>query len=346
MSEGSTPGRRPRITDVARAAGVSTTTASHALNGKGRVSDQTRNRVLRAAGDLGYSPDPAARALVSGSTGIVALTVSMQEDVEFPFAQISYYMRLFNGAGAAATQRGWALVVVPATGRDAMLGRLVFDGIVVVEPVDGDTTTARLRDRGTPVVTIGTDPAAPEDPLMVDGDDVAGTRMALDHLIEMGARHVALLGVEPYDSFSRETLSAFTDWCAANRLEPEAHLFSVNRTEEWQRSTRAAAARFASLTDRPDAVLCPYQELASSLLKECAARRISVPQDLMIATYDDFGDAESADLTIIEVNPERLGSSAVERLIDAIDGIAPAGPAMVPVQLVPRGSTDRAGSRQ
>lgn len=346
MPDGSISGRRARIADVARAAGVSPTTASHALNGKGRVSEVTRMRILSVAEELGYSPDPAAKALVSGSTGIVALTVSMPEDLEFPFAQISYYMRLFNGAAAAATQRGWALVVVPAAGRGAMLERLAFDGIVVVEPADGDTSTARLRERRIPVVTIGSDPAAPDDPLMVDGDDVAGTRMALDHFIENGARRVALLGIEPYDSFSRETLSSFTEWCAANGLEPETHLFSVNRTGEWQRSTRAAAERFASHTDRPDAVLCPYQELAASLLAECASRGIAVPQDLMIATYDDFGDAENSDLTIIEVNPEELGSSAVERLIDAIDGVAPTEPAMVPVQLVPRGSTDRTGSRQ
>src|SRR5215203_6033436 len=80
--------RRVGIKDVAEAAGVSITTVSHALNGKGRLTQETRDRVRRVATDLGYTPHPVAQSLASGRTGMIATVVSLPGNAPIAFTQI------------------------------------------------------------------------------------------------------------------------------------------------------------------------------------------------------------------------------------------------------------------
>src|SRR4249919_791376 len=95
-------GRSVGIRDVARAAGVSITTVSHALNDKPGVSEGTRRRVREVADQLGYRPDPRGRHLASGRTGLVALTVSVPTGVRTPVAEFAHNAAVIEGAAGAS----------------------------------------------------------------------------------------------------------------------------------------------------------------------------------------------------------------------------------------------------
>src|SRR4051794_9708737 len=90
--------QRPDIKDAARAAGVSVTTVSHALNGKGRISATTRKRVKRLADSLGYRPNNTARNLVGGRTGLFGLALSQTSTLPISLGDFAYFAQLMMGA--------------------------------------------------------------------------------------------------------------------------------------------------------------------------------------------------------------------------------------------------------
>ena len=104
---------RVSIRDVAREAGVSVTTVSHALNDKGRLNPETRQRVREVADRLGYRPNPAAKSLVSGRTGLIAAIPSLPRELRVDYAEFGFFSDLITAATAVAVGRDQALVVSP-----------------------------------------------------------------------------------------------------------------------------------------------------------------------------------------------------------------------------------------
>ena len=149
------------IRDVARLAGVSPTTVSHALNGKRPVSQATRRRVRDAAERLGYRPHPGARSLKAGGTGVIMLcAVNVSSPAVSP-ADLEYYYKLIKGVTEATYGSELALVLVPESESGVYWDRLLLDGAIVADPVAGDRNIGFLRARHLPYVTIGRDPDPP-----------------------------------------------------------------------------------------------------------------------------------------------------------------------------------------
>ena len=148
------------IRDVAREAGVSVTTVSHALNGKGRLNPETRERVREVADRLGYRPNPAARSLVSGRTGLIAAMPSLPRGARHRVHRVRVLLRADR-----RRRPGWrsdainALVVSPPAADWFVWDRVPLDGVIVIEPVVGEPALPDLRRRGFPFVTISADPA-------------------------------------------------------------------------------------------------------------------------------------------------------------------------------------------
>jgi DNA-binding LacI/PurR family transcriptional regulator len=324
------------IKDVAKAAGVSTTTVSHALNDKGRLPAETRERVRRIADELGYRPSAIARGLVSGKTGVLGLAVSVPGEVADTFANIGYFSRLINGATAAATSRGHALVVVPARGEEAW-ERLPVDGALIVDPIPDDPHPIALRAHNVPYVTVGREPGA-EDGWWVDNDFRAAVRMVLDHMVDTGASRPALITWEWHDSFTDDVDAAYRAWCeeaavplaiaSVSYLQPEAR-------------TQAISALFDALPP-PDSVFVAYERLLPELLRVTTDRGIAIPDELRVASSADTGIASTLEpaVTTLDLDPEHLGSEAIGLLLDRVaDPDAPPQHRIVDVHLFPRTST-------
>ena len=220
---GSVAPRRVGIKDVAEAAGVSITTVSHALSGKGRLTDQTRERVRRVAADLGYTPHPSARSLASGRTGMIATVVSLPGNAPIAFTQIDYYVAPMNAATRTAVGHGYALVVAPSTAGPQTWSQLPLDGVIVIDPADGDPTLPMLRGRGAPIVFVGRDPHGEPDDLVVENDRAAATRSVLDHLVDAGATRVGVVALRTFETFSEDAIAAYFAWCAERGADPCVH---------------------------------------------------------------------------------------------------------------------------
>ena len=336
-------GRRVGIKDVAQAAGVSITTVSHALNGKGRLTQQTRDRVRRVATDLGYTPHPVAQSLASGRTGMIATVVSLPGNAPIAFTQIDYYVALVNAATRTAVGHGYALVVAPSTAGPDTWGRLPLDGVIVIDPADGDPTLPMLRKRGAPIVFVGRDPHGEPGDLVVENDRSGASRRMLDHLVDAGGRRVGLLGLRAFETFSEDALDAYHAWCVERGQEPSVHTIDADSTAT-PAEFRAGADAFLADDGHPDAVFCLYERQAVELVSAATDAGIDVPGELLVGTIAEMGLAASASpgITTLELHQSRLGEVATSLLVDVLEGRPATSVRDVSTSISVRGSTMRA----
>lgn len=328
-----------RIDDVAAAAGVSITTVSHALNDKGRLNEKTRRRVREVAERLGYQPSALARGLAGGRTGLIAVTVSFVDEMPLAAPDFDYFMQVMNAASASALERGLSLTLLPTDSRRQMLEKLPVDGAIVVDPVPGDEIVEVLDRRGVPVVTTGRQPDGPADGFWVDNDHVGGTSAMIDHLAAQGASRVALLQAPALSSYSMDALRAFEQRCAELDLEPIVETITDSVSEG---SAYAAASRLLESTRPPDAIYGALDRLALGALLAAEAKDVRVPEDLLIAgcTDSDASRAARPALTVLSLNPDRIGWQALDLLVDLIDdGKTADAQRIVPFEVIAREST-------
>jgi DNA-binding LacI/PurR family transcriptional regulator len=338
--------RRVSIKDVAREAGVSVTTVSHALNGKGRLNPTTRRHVQAVAERLGYRPNPAARSLVSGRTSLVAAMASLPPDTPITFSEFAYLTELIGAATGAAVDRDVALVIAPPGGRGGFVwDRVPLDGVIVIDPIDGDPALPALRDRRIPFVTVGRDPSGDglEDAVVV-ADERRGTEEVLDHFASEGAERVGLFSVPPLNAFLADTWSAYHRWCVRGDRRPWVWEIPIDVLGADPEAAVATAVQGFLDRDRPDAIYAPLEIVGIAVQRALQGLGIDIPSEVMTATTFDAGRSTAADppMTTLRFDSAQMGRRAASMLLDLIDGRR-RGPQteVVPTSLEVRSSSRR-----
>lgn len=336
--------RKGRVTirDVARAAGVSVTTVSHALNGKGSASEETRRRVLAVAEKLAYRAHPMARGLRRGRTGVLGLDMRPLDAIgSYLPAGVDYFVRFAGAAAVTALDHGLGLMLVPdLTRSDVPASAHGVDGYVIGDPVRNDPVLARLLDAGVPVVTVGRDPGRPDFVDWVGTDDAQETERVLDHLWSRGARRIAFLAGTDDNAWNVDSEESYRAW--ARRHEMPARVLHVPEAAGEDGGRDAARRLLTDQRTRPDAVYCQTGRHAAGVLAEAKSLGIPVPGDLLIAAGSDAQQTRLAvpAITALDLVPEETGKAAVSLLIARVNGEAATGPVIVPAQLHLRASTD------
>jgi DNA-binding LacI/PurR family transcriptional regulator len=325
---------RPTISDVARAAGVSPTTVSHALNGKGYVDPQTRERVKEAARALGYRPSVRAQRLRTGEAHTVALISSMPFEIAGGASRLGFLMEVAAVAAAAALTRGLALVLVPPlmAGRPP-LEQLDIDGAIVIEPTADDANVAHLQDRGLAVVCLGRQPGNDIAPY-VDIHSFATTELLLNHLREQGSVKIALLiGAQQRNSYI-EAREAYARFCSTHGIEPLIALADEAGGEE---AGREACAALLAEHPEVDGLCALVDAFAVGAIQAIAQAGKHVPNDIRVVTRYDGTRARACrpPLTAVDLHLEDMASQAVELLFAHLAGkggartVTPALPELV-----------------
>jgi LacI family transcriptional regulator len=333
--------RASTLSDVARLAGVSVATASKALSGRHQVREQTRIRVIEAAAQLSFTPNPMARGLTAARSGTVGLITS---DLEGRFG-----IPVLMGAEDAFGAGRMSVLLCDARG-DALreqhhlttlLSRRV-DGLIVV----GSRTDPRPslgQDLPVPVVYAYAPSDDPRDVSLVPDNVEAGV-MAAEHLLEIGRRHIAHISGDRGYVAATDRAEGAANALAAHglRFAGEGPLFG-----EWSEYWGYAAMR--SLLDRSvevDAVMCGSDQVARGVLDALRERGRGVPEDVAVIGFDNWGPILAGarpPLSTVDMNLELLGRLAAQRLFDRIDGDAAHGVQRLPCRLVLRESTLGAG---
>jgi DNA-binding LacI/PurR family transcriptional regulator len=335
--------QRIGIKEVAAAAGVSVTTVSHALNGKGRLPEETRERVRRIADQLGYRPNATARNLVVGKTGLLGLAVSQQGGAPLAVTDFAYFAQLMMAASTESIANGYALVMAPGDAALNPQAGIAVDGAIIVDPVRDDQLVAQLQRAGIAVVTTGRVPEGDDRSCWVDNDHIAGTTAMLEHLERRGARRIAVVTSALDISYTHDVERAYQRWCQHRRCDPLLRRASTDLTE---RAGFAVATELLSLPEPPDAIFSTYDRLAFGALLAAEARGVRVPEDLLLATTateSQAPDQVRPSLTTLDLNPEEIGRSAAGLLVELLEDQEPARRhVMVPHRVIARASTRRA----
>lgn len=327
---------RPTIRDVARAAGVSTTTVSDALSGRGRLSTATRDRVASVARELSYAVNTGASNLRRGRTGAIGLYVPDHT------VGLAYYMELAVGAAEAALAMDLALTLLPPSRGHHVPPRLPVDGVIVSDPVLGDPMLTALVTRGVPVVTCERDltPGA-QHAGRVEVDHATAVAELLDHLADRGATRVALLCPGPETSFGADIRAAYLHWSASRDRA------AVVRDVPFACEPGDVTVAMAGLLDAspaPDAVVAVPDGGAAMALQAALRHGCRVPEDLLLTSYVDNAGllTLSPPVTAVDLAPREMGRRAAQLMADVLAGTVPAGHVEVmPARLVVRASSTR-----
>ncbi|MGV9279696.1 LacI family DNA-binding transcriptional regulator [Streptomyces sp. NPDC003730] len=340
----SAPGPRPpTIADVARVAGVSRTTVSHALNGLGKVDPRTRERVRQTAAELGYRPNLRAQRLRRGEAKAIALASSMPFAVAGGPSRLGFYMEVAAAAAESALLHDYALVLVPPVQSGSALYSVDIDGAIVVEPEVDDAAAAQLRERGLPYVALGRPVSPDEDAPYVDlrGGPVA--ELLLDHLREQGARRPALIVGAGTRHSSVDALGAYER--AADRYGWEPVVARVAESGGERAGYDACAALLAE-HPRTDAVCALVDAFAVGAVRAVRDSGRTVPDDVMVVTRYDGLRARTCEppLTAVDLHLDRAASDAVELLLARLRGDTATASVTVPPppRVIVRASSARA----
>ncbi|RZS55112.1 LacI family transcriptional regulator [Microcella putealis] len=329
------------LADVARMAGVSKSTASRALSGRGYVSHDTRRRVETAAAELGYVVSSTAASLVTGRTRNVGVVI--------PYINRWYFAEVLEGIEKALIRSGYDLTLYRLS-HDVDLRRRVFDYFLVRKRVDAVIAVTialsphevqMLQALGKPLAGIGGRVAGIPS---LSIDDLEVSRLATEHLISLGHKRIMHVGGDQteqmdfrvhsrrYDGFKeaieRAGLTVDDDFREAEFSVPGGY--------------QVGLSLLGDPRTRPTAIFAGCDEIAIGIMIAARQLGISIPQDLSIIGIDDHPMAEMFGLTTLAQRPGSQGDRAVEFLIQQIehaDAPVPDEHVVLPTQLIVRQST-------
>jgi DNA-binding LacI/PurR family transcriptional regulator len=332
-------GRHPTIHDVAANLGVSLSTVSLALNGKGTISQQTRERVLAEAARIGYVAHPMARGLRAGRTGVLALSIrSLDFGGSYRPEGVDHFSRMAGAAAFTALDRGFRLMLVPSSDDPDDEDARWADGYVIEDPRANDPLVERLVANGVPTVTIGWDPSHKSRTAWVSNDDTSATARVLDLLTDRGGRDIAFVSGTQPNSWNDVARKTYRRWCRARGVSPRVFRLPEDGGVD---AGAELASQIMGHSDSPDAVFCQTGRHAAGFARRCQEMGLEIPQDLLIAAGNDSEQARNSNppITAVDLGAEALGREAVELLADIIHSGSTERSRVVATRLLERGST-------
>jgi len=342
-------GRKVTINDIAKQAGVSKTAVSFAFNRPGRLSPETARRILAVAHEMGYMPNPVARSLNTRRTQ--ALGVIVPQDIPTVLSN-PFFAELLSGIGEGCQAAGMSLVLVPP-----MRGSLVeaayaalIDGCIVTGLNANDQVVRALRQRRIPFVMLDAD--APEDIACVQVDDYQGAYLAMQHVLALGHRYIAIATFEPftgriedYHGTLRHRFEGYRDALLEAGLSLE-HVSVI----ECQCSLAGGREAFRILVDlcpRPTALVALSDVIAFGVIDAAHQAGWRVPEHLSVVGFDDLEVSQllRPALTTVRQPTHEKGRRAAELFIQmmcAADEAASPRHIKLPVTFIVRESSARA----
>jgi DNA-binding LacI/PurR family transcriptional regulator len=311
------------IAEVAREAGVGVATVSRVLNGSPAVRDETRRRVLDAIARLGYAPNATARALSTGRTRAIGVLA--------PFFTRPSVIERLRGVSRELARAGYQLVLFDSEWLHALPdGGL--DGLLAISLCPGESDLERLAAGDVPVVLVD----HPHQHLpAVFTDDVAGGRLATEHLLALGHERIAFVG----DGDTGASALRRTGYERALAAAGISHDPALVRTIACGGEAAATLTReLLGMPDPPTALFATSDTQALGVLEAAASLDARVPGDLAVIGYDDIELARYTGLTTVAQPLEESGVRGAELLLAALEG-APAAGRQLTIELVVRETT-------
>jgi len=266
---------------IARKLGISRQLVTFALAGYPQVSEESRKRILAAARKMGYRPNPHARALKRGRTGILALWIPDQIS--------SHYTHVARELNRLVKHAGRELIVseVGNAAAEQILSHVPVDGVFAVDAPDAIRAHAHSAVAGSiPIISIGAD--RPEKIDFVQVDLMAGTREVMQHLLGAGFRRVIHATFVREGNRGQRRRLAYTQAMRRARLKPEFLYYPLS--EQQREIVRRVIQDFIRDHGRPEAIFCHSDDVAVGIYRGLCDMKLRVPQDVALVGCDGIQD--------------------------------------------------------
>ena len=331
------------IKDIARLAHVSHSTVSRALQNSPLVNAKTAERIRQIAVESGYRASAVARGLVTRRTRTIGLVVTTVAD---PFTS-----EVVSGVEQAANDHGYSVFLADSNADPEREKKVVqsfaeqrVDGIVVTSSRVGALYIPLLSEMRVPIVLVNNQyPGAFVHSVMIE--NVAGSRAAANHLVQLGHKRIAYIGDQFGYESDTERLAGYREAleAAGIPLLPELVVHGDGNSEEAMR----AMEKLLALADPPTAVFCYNDRSALGAMRSIRLRRLRVPDDISVVGFDDLFLASYTDppLTTVRQPMRMMGHLAMVSLFKLMSGEESAVTIRIPAELIVRESTARVPRR-
>ncbi len=324
------------IADVAEALHVSKTTVSRAISGKGRIGEETRQRVLAYIEEKDYKPNVIAKGLAQKKTYNIALVIPGDCNlVDMPFFQNS-----MQGICEEASVNDYDVMLVPVNGsQSGNLERMIVnnkvDGVILSRSLVKDTNAALLKKENIPFVMMGTSRDAKI--LQVDNDHRAGCSALVSHMLHSGITRIGLIGGSKNYVVNRTRKQGYEDAFQEAGIKPDLALC----IEDCDSVVKIESAVEKLVREGVGAIVCMDDFVCSVVLQVLAEKEISVPQQIQVASFYDSTLLKNAKpaVTSLVFDDRALGALTCKVLLRYIQGEEVDAKTLLGYELVIREST-------
>lgn len=324
------------IADVAEALGISKTTVSRAISGKGRIGAETRKRVMDYIAEKNYHPSVVAKGLAQSKTYNIGWVMPGQSGM----TDLPFFHRCLNGINEVASGADYDLLISMVYDNDvSQLARVIrnhkVDGFILGRTLVDDPCVRLLQENDIPFVVIGSTPN--ENVIQIDNDHVSACRELTSVLLMKGIQKIALIGGDSNHVVNQTRKQGFEEAIRECRhLVRDCWIYMDSDNE-------STIDRLVDEIRRNGAecIVCMDDKICYHVLNKCNRDGIQIPGQIKIASfyYSDLLKSFKPAITALEYDPKELGAVACKMLLDYMDGIPVKKKIFMNHQIALKGST-------
>lgn len=289
------------IKDVARHANVSIMTVSRVINHPHLVREDLQAIVKASMQELGYTPNRAARALVSKHTGVIQVIIHEKLDKTDPYA-----LTLLNGVSIGLSQRHYSLLILPEYNPS-----IACDGVIITGMTQKETPI--YKDFNKPIVSFGHNNI---DIPFVDIDNFTAQKSITELCMDRGASRIAYFGIQSTSPYAKERELGFNAAVKTRKV-----IISKHKMKNAHKSSYEKAMEIIPVF-QPDTIICASDMLALGVIHACQSLQIDIPKKIMVTGFDGvfIDQVTRPQLTTVKQPLFEMGKELSSKLIDLIDG--------------------------
>jgi len=297
------------IKDIAKAAGVSTSTVSNVLNGKKNVGEDTKDKILQLCSEMKYYPNVAGKILKSGKSHTILFVFSDFDR--------SFYLRIIEGINDYVNDNGFDLIICSQKSSLKYMQSNLTRGCIILDERVNNGDILKVASENYHVVVLDRIIDNPYiKSVLVNNYDSMTSLVQI--VIEKGYRKFGFIGGPEYTDDNKERFKAFLDTLEKNNIEFfRKNYFSGDYREK---SGYRAGKIFLLSEELPEVLVCANDNMAIGAIKAFEDAGLRVPEDIAVTGFDDCDFAESSNLTTVKIPNYERGYLAARCLIENIKG--------------------------
>lgn len=311
------------ISEVAKAAGVSTATVSRVINNSTSITPATREKTLAIMKELNYVPNSLAQGLSNQKALNVTLLINIDDAKSF---SNPFFYEVMHGIETVVYEKGLSLTITSSKKNkptidtlEQMVSEKRMQGLIIPASLAEAKIIKKFKKMHFPFVVIGQPEAHTDLVNWVDINNQQGGEQAVEHLLNKGYRKIAFIGGNNTELFNKNRLSGYRDALKRNKVTVTAN--HIKECDNTKNDACEKMKALLSLKDKPDAVICGDNIISFGAMKAIKAEGLSIPNDIGIVSFDNYPLAELVEpsLTAVDIDVFELGVVAANTLLKMID---------------------------